>query len=165
MPQLRHQLVNNFKKFQTKHWKLQPPIRLSPSSPQMLRPRLCLCPSLHLTPGSRLQAPTHSKTAPSHHAHVVAHCLGLPRLLCPSFVPHFTSLWRMIDLPCETHTTVLLSSPISPLLLTHFPPFYPSSSSPLLVPFSWPHPPPPPLRPTQRMTSHPLFGLTEGSFI
>lgn len=53
--------------------------------------------------------------------------------------PRFTSLWRVIDLPCETHATVLLSLPLSPLF-THFPAFHPCTSSLLLVLLSRPPP-------------------------
>lgn len=53
--------------------------------------------------------------------------------------PRFTSLWRVIDLPCETHATVLLSLPLSPLF-THFPTFHPCTSSLLLVLLSRPPP-------------------------
>lgn len=84
--------------------------------------------------------------------------------LCPSsLVPsglnlHVSPHCRVIDLPCETHATVLLS--FSPTSLPFIPVPPPSSSYLSLDPHL-----PPPLHPTQRMTSHPLYGLTEGSFI
>lgn len=57
----------------------------------------------------------------------------------PSLHLHVSPHWRVIDLPCETHATVLLSLPLSPLF-THFPAFHPCTSSLLLVLLSRPPP-------------------------
>lgn len=71
-------------------------------------------------------------------SHVLSwRCLGSLSLLCPRPPPsRFTSLWRVIDLPCETHATVLLSSPPHPLssLSFLFPPTLPPPRPSLLIP-------------------------------
>lgn len=117
-----------------------------------------------LLPNARMH-PLKKRKSPSHPTHVVTFrvlaCRGplslFSRPLWPQ-PPRFTSLCRVIDLPCETHATVLLS--FSPTSLPFIPIPPPSSSYLSLDPHL-----PPPLHPTQRMTSHPLYGLTEGSFI
>lgn len=110
-----------------------------------------------------MHASTHNKKNPSHPTHVATSCVSACRGPLSPFRPPASTSTFHLTVSCDR--PAMWDSRYCPsLLLTHFPPFHPSSSTLLLIPFSWPHLPPP-LHPTQRMTSHPLYGLTEGSFI